>query len=285
MSSFPANEEATVRVAEMIYGSEPIPFDDPAETYHEASKSYPSFDGRLSEGVRRLEASPQLQRSALRSVLRHETAPRIPLPEPLLPVAPLSDVLSERASCRSFTGEPIDLTQLSALLHGCYGVTRVRQDHRYRTVPSGGALYPLEVYAVVRSVRSLERGLYHFDPHRRVLEVLRADATSALEQAVYDPEMVRSAAVTLIISCLFWRSRFKYRQRGYRFSLLEAGHAMQNLLLVARALDLGAVPIGGFYDARVDEIIGADGVEHSSLYLAPVGVATIADEVTNADAS
>jgi SagB-type dehydrogenase family enzyme len=72
---------------------------------------------------------------------------------------------------------------------------------------------------------------------------------------------------------VFWRSRFKYGLRGYRFVLLEAGHAAQNALLAAAALALAAVPLGGFYDRRVDELIEADGVDESALYLVCVGPA------------
>ena len=51
---------------------------------------------------------------------------------------------------------------------------------------------------------------------------------------------------------MFWRTRFKYGLRGYRFALLEAGHVMQNAVLAAAALALPALPVGGFYDRRLD---------------------------------
>ena len=70
---------------------------------------------------------------------------------------------------------------------------------------------------------------------------------------------------------MFWRSRFKYGARSYRFSLLEAGHVAQNFLLAAEALGLAATPVGGFYDDRVDQFVGVDGLFESSLYLLPAG--------------
>ena len=69
----------------------------------------------------------------------------------------------------------------------------------------------------------------------------------------------------------FWRSRFKYGQRGYRFALLEAGHLAQNVLLAAEALDLGAAPIGGFYDRQLAEFLEIDGVNEGPLYVIPIG--------------
>ena len=59
--------------------------------------------------------------------------------------------------------------------------------------------------------------------------------------------------------------------RGYRFALLEAGHVVQNLLLTATALGLGAVPLGGYYDRLTDEFLGLDGVNESTLYTVAVG--------------
>ena len=82
--------------------------------------------------------------------------------------------------------------------------------------------------------------------------------------------LVLPSAAVIVLTALFWRSRFKYGQRAYRFTLLEAGHAAQNLLLTAAALGLRAQPVGGFYDRRVDELVGADGLHEASLYLLPV---------------
>jgi SagB-type dehydrogenase family enzyme len=70
---------------------------------------------------------------------------------------------------------------------------------------------------------------------------------------------------------MFWRTRFKYGQRGYRFTLLEAGHVGQNLVLAATALGLGSVAVGGFFDCRVEELLSVDGVNESALYAVAVG--------------
>ncbi len=86
----------------------------------------------------------------------------------------------------------------------------------------------------------------------------------------YD-ELLDAAALLVVVTGVFWRSRFKYGLRGYRFTLLEAGHLGQNLLLAAAALDLAALPVGGFYDRRVERLLGVDGVNESALYLFAVG--------------
>ena len=61
------------------------------------------------------------------------------------------------------------------------------------------------------------------------------------------PEIGMTATILIFITALFERSTFKYQDRGYRYTLLEAGHVAQNLNLVANALGYGAVNIGGFF--------------------------------------
>jgi SagB-type dehydrogenase family enzyme len=75
----------------------------------------------------------------------------------------------------------------------------------------------------------------------------------------------------IVLTAVFWRSRFKYGARAYRFALIEAGHVAQSLLLGAAALGLRTLPVGGFYDRSVDALIGIDGVHEAALYLLPVG--------------
>ncbi len=74
-----------------------------------------------------------------------------------------------------------------------------------------------------------------------------------------------------MVTAVFWRTRFKYGQRGYRFALLEAGHLIQNAVLAATQLDLPALPLGGFYDRRLDDVVGADGLDEASVHALVLG--------------
>jgi SagB-type dehydrogenase family enzyme len=266
----------TVSEASCVYGDDGVPLDDPAETYHEASKLYPSTVARQVAGSSRLSVSPELQVSATRAVRRNLHRPALPLPAPLAPEVTLAEVLGARRSERGFASGAVTVVELATVLHAGYGVTRPsgRDDPQpLRTVPSGGALYPLEVYAVLARVDDAEPGLYHLDPSRPALEVLSLGASplAVLKEAAVYPEIVEGSAATLLITGMFWRSRFKYGLRGYRFTLLEAGHLVQNVLLMCEALGLAAVPLGGFYDRPVDELLGADGVNESVLYSVCLG--------------
>jgi SagB-type dehydrogenase family enzyme len=262
----------TVRWAPWLYGDDEPPLDDPAELFHEASKVHPSTAGRDARGVMLLETKEQMRRSVGRSVRRWSQVEAVSLPEPAFPELGFSDVLRSRASGREFADEALRLQDVAALLWAGYGVSRPREELPFRTVPSGGALYPLELYVLALRVDGLESGVYHYDPLRHVLESLRsAVAAETVESLTAYPELVVPAAATMFVTSLFWRTRFKYGLRGYRFALLEAGHVGQNLLLAAAALGAAAVPVGGVFDRRVEELLEVDGVDESLVYAFSVG--------------
>jgi SagB-type dehydrogenase family enzyme len=272
----PLPARQTVRWADAIYGA-PVPLDDAAEAYHEASKVSPSQIGRQIEGARRLEASPDLQLATTRAVKRLGP-PGPSLPEPRFPDVSLGQAIAARRSERAFAEEPVLRAELATLLHAAYGVTHALDTVGagyalpLRAAPSGGALYPLEVYVVTLRVRGIDPGLYHFDPLRPGLETIRAGAWADDVAALSTyPEIVSGCGALFLLAAVFWRTRFKYGLRGYRFALLEAGHVAQNIVLAAAALGLGAVPLGGFYDRPTDEFLELDGVNESTLYTVAVG--------------
>jgi SagB-type dehydrogenase family enzyme len=269
-------QHQTARWLEFVYGDRPDP-DDPAEAYHEASKLTPSQLGRQMKGARRLETSPELRLSSTRAVRRHGGV-KIPIATPASLAPALGDVIACRRSRRDFGCEPVATDVLAALLDAGYGVTGALEspdDHppaSVRAVPSGGALYPMELYAAVLRVDGLEPGLYHFDPLSPCLEVVQPGLTEEEVAALSTyPAIASSCAVLLLVAAIFGRTRFKYGLRGYRFALLEAGHVAQNIVLAATALDLAAVPLGAFYDHRADAFLGLDGVNESTLYTIAVG--------------
>jgi SagB-type dehydrogenase family enzyme len=267
---------AKVGFASLVYGREGPSPSDPAEEFHEASKLYPSTIARQSVGVARLAAQPALQAATARAGKRNRHLPARLLPRPVYPGTSLADAIGARRSARSFAPGPVTLEALATLLHASYGVTGPPDGEEataaLRAVPSGGALYPLEVYVLAARVEGLAEGLYHFVPLRSVLETLPPDdPLPRLRSSLAYPEILDGSALTVLVTAMFWRTRFKYGLRGYRFALLEAGHVMQNLLLVATALGLGAVPIGGLFDRQVDDLLGVDGVDESVLYAAHVG--------------
>lgn len=280
MTTIDTSPAPTVKAAPLVYGGTPA-LDDAAEHFHEASKLYPSWGARQTRG-HLLELRADLRHSTARAGKRYYGLPATQLPQPVLPDTSLASAIETRSSVRRFAPATVAIDALSALLHGGYGVTHQLDPTLppgtpplLRTVPSGGALYPLDLYVAAYAVDGVRPGLYHVDSARARLEQLRlADEPELRERigrATMYPELAAGGSLLIAVASMFWRSRFKYGLRGYRFALLEAGHVAQNLLLVATGLGLATVPIGGFFDRRMDDLLGLDGVNESVLYAVAVG--------------
>lgn len=179
------------------------------------------------------------------------------------------EVLERRRSIRDYATGPLTLDELSRLLYAAQGIT---SDRGLRTAPSAGALYPIEVYAIVHNVVDLEPGLLHYAVNSHELERVRSgDLREALVAAALGQSHVGTAGVALVLTAIFQRARWKYRERTYRYVLMEAGHIAQNVYLAATSLGLGACAVGAFLDDQLNELLGVDGEAEAALYLVTVG--------------
>ncbi len=190
------------------------------------------------------------------------------LPDPTTDGMDVERALKERRSVRQYTDEPLQLREVGQLLWAAAGIT---DERGFRTAPSAGATYPLEVYLVVGSVRGLSEGVYRYDPRRhRLSEVDEEDRRDELYQAGLRQDPIREAPVVLVISGVYERTTARYGDRGERYVHMEAGHAAQNIYLQATSLNLGTVVIGAFDDDSIASIMRM-GEGESPLYLIPVG--------------
>ena len=176
---------------------------------------------------------------------------------------PLEAALAARRSVRNFHEEPLTEAQIGQLLWAAQGITH---PNRYRTAPSAGALYPLEVYAATAD------GLFLYNPEdHSLVQILTGDPRPRLYEAALEQAPVREAPLVIVITGVYARTIAKYgKDRAPLYVHLEAGHAAQNVLLQAVALGLGAVPIGGFYETQVKDALSLP-KEQTPLYLIPVG--------------
>ncbi len=180
----------------------------------------------------------------------------------------LEKALSQRRSVRSYTHESLSLSQLSQLLWAAQGITSERG---FRTAPSAGATFPLEMFVVAQNVSGLGKGIYHYHPHENQLELLReADVSEALFRACLSQSMILDAAAVLVFAAIFERTTNRYGERGERYVYNEIGHASQNVHLQVESLGLGTVVIGAYRDQEVEEVLEL-GEEYRVLYLMPVG--------------
>ena len=200
-------------------------------------------------------------------------APQIALPPPTTAGgAGLWETLAARRSVRRFAGTPLALPALSQLLWAAQGITATRQGFGFRAAPSAGALYPVETYLVVNDVQSLSPGVYHYAVQGHGLEQLRAgDFRRQVASAALDQGMAAQANVVWLWTAVFERSKWKYRQRAYRYLYLDAGHIAENVALAAVALGLGSCQIAALYDDECNALLGVDGEEESTIYMTVVG--------------
>jgi len=204
---------------------------------------------------------------------RYSSAKPISLPTPEAEEGgPLWDIIRKRRSVRDFGNDLIPLETLSQLLWATQGITAREGHFSFRAAPSAGALYPVETYVVVNNVEGLEQGLYHYAVDGHELErVELGDFRLKIARAALEQDMCAGANVVFVWTAVFNRSKWKYKQRAYRYVYLDAGHICQNLALAAVALGLGTCSIAAFYDDEVNELLGVDGKEESALYLCAVG--------------
>src|SRR5262249_3307984 len=192
----------TAQFASIVYGPGGVALDDPAELFHEASRLYPNVAPARLEVLQELARGGELARSAARSSRTHDHRPGVPLPEPRVLRGRLGDVLADRRSERVDVLRPVGMRELATLLAASYAA-RPRGRRPRRPGPSAGGLYPLEVYAVVLAVIGIEPGVYHYDPFRHRLALLRPVSFAHLRQALVDPTLADVASALLVVTGVF----------------------------------------------------------------------------------
>ncbi len=181
----------------------------------------------------------------------------------------LEKALDERRSRRSFSGEPLSLSQAGQLLWAAQGISDERRG--YRTAPSAGATFPLDVYLVAGDVDELAPAIYKYEPSEHaVTPVVPGDQRSDLRTAALGQDSVGAAPAAIVITGTYARTTQRYGERGEMYTHMEAGHAGQNIYLQATALGLGTVAIGAFVDDSVSSLLRLSGDE-KPLYIYPVG--------------
>lgn len=191
--------------------------------------------------------------------------------EKFKPKETLHNCLLKRRSVRDYDSDyKLSLNELTVLLFNSYGVTfkskivgfDVDGHIGMRNVPSGGALYPLELYVVIFNAH-IPSGLYHYRSDVNALELLKKGdfAEYLLEVIQAEPYInMRTSSALIITTGIIERLLIKYGDRGYRFLMQESGFVGQTISLLAESIDLGSCWVGGYNDDKVNDFLGVDGV-------------------------
>ena len=192
-----------------------------------------------------------------------------------LAALPVGEAVARRESVRQFSSAPLTLEQLSALLWAVQGVRCVMGPAvALRSVPSAGARHSFETYLAVSRVEGLLPGLYRYLPFDGQLaqvaldpQVGRRAASACLGQS-----FVARAAVTFFWTAIPARMEWRYDLAAYKVIALDAGHVCQNLYLACESMGLGTCAIAAYDQEACDGLLGVDGRDEFTLYIAPVGV-------------
>ncbi|MFQ5952162.1 MAG: SagB/ThcOx family dehydrogenase [Candidatus Omnitrophota bacterium] len=196
---------------------------------------------------------------------------KLPHPETTSKIS-LDEAVKKRKSVRDYSSKPLSEKDLSYLLWISNGINRKEHGYEFRTVPSAGALYPVETYLVVNNVESIPKGVYHYSIKDHLLEEIKeGDFSETVARAALGQDMCADAGAVFIWTGIFQRSKWKYGERAYRYVYLDAGHVAENLALASVGLGLGSCQVAALFDDEINEIIGVDGIEESVIYMSVVG--------------
>ncbi|WP_255170258.1 SagB family peptide dehydrogenase [Natrononativus amylolyticus] len=210
------------------------------------------------------------------------------------PVQPTLSVIGEPvadplAGTEQSSAGDLDRRTLATLLYEANGVvnrvTRNGEEVLFRAASCTGKLYHVDCYAVCGDLEGLPAGVYHFDPRRFSLDVLRTGdyrgvlaeavgesaASDGGSQAAENETGIADAPVTVVATSTWWRNAWKYRERTYRHAFWDAGTVLANLLGAAHALDTRAEVVAGFADGAVSRLVGVDPTEEAPVALVPLG--------------
>jgi len=187
-----------------------------------------------------------------------------------------SETIVKRRTIRAISRESLSLSSLSRLLVDTNGITGetdiAGKKMSLRACPSAGALYPVELYILCNNVEGATRGLYHFNPLTLELCLLDSEySPDVLMRICCGQPQAKIVPAVVVFTAVLQRPLRKYGSRGYRYALLEIGHAAQNLLLSCAANGLACMTTGGFYDDQLNHLLRVDGLDETAMYVAFIG--------------
>jgi len=201
----------------------------------------------------------------------------VPLPSSAglrTPAQDLRAAIEARSSLRKYADAPLSLDELAYLLWCTQGVKRSDPERwTLRTVPSAGARHAFETMLLVNRVEGLPPGLHQYLALEHELRAFASDDDVAqqLAAACLGQQMLETCAVAFLWAADRNRMAWRYGERGMRYLFLDAGHVCQNLYLAAEAIGAGACAIAAFNDDQVNDVLGLDGIDAFTTYIATVG--------------
>jgi len=191
----------------------------------------------------------------------YEGLQAVPMPREIpLPQENLLALYGDRRKTQR--ADVFNLEELSRILLLTYTLTSQTRHpggmFYFRSAASAGALYPTEVYVLSNGVSDLDDGLYHFSIAQHGLVKLRDGSLLGAANEFMKDRTFDDSPLIFFLTAIFFRSAWKYRDRSYRYHLLDTGHVLENLELSFRALGLTSENTFDFDDRPVNRLLGLD---------------------------
>ena len=157
-------------------------------------------------------------------------------------------------------------SDLSTVLHHALASKRIGRtplapdvNLRFRPYPSAGALNGVEFYVLALNVEGLPSCVAHYSSTTGRLCTMRHCESDLFATACIDsPAPHDQAGAAIAVTLVPGRLMAKYGPRGYRLAMLEAGHACQNLCLVAHAAGLSSLVYASYFDDELSAVLSLD---------------------------
>ncbi|WP_209123617.1 SagB family peptide dehydrogenase [Alkalihalobacillus sp. BA299] len=203
-----------------------------------------------------------------------------------LPVIPFSLEVPLTLEDRKITEFP-NQSEIGNFLWYLYGLNQVSQSvftfdfskqasdymQSYRRfVPSGGALYPNELYVYLKT-EDLPAGVYHYDvAHHRLVLLREGNFDSYIARALGNRCDLSNCFGTVFVSTMFWKNFFKYNNFSYRLQGLDAGVLIGQLIEVAKRFGFSLQVYFQFLDRAINHLLGLSEQEESVYTVIPLSV-------------
>ncbi len=190
----------------------------------------------------------------------------------------LHDLITNRRSVREYSKESLTLHELSYLLWTTQGVKEILEPMpeykvTLRTVPSAGARHPFETFLLINNVEGVKPGIYRYlaSKHKLIEFNVTEGMNKKVSKACLGQRFIEKSAVTFIWVADIYKTIWRYKERSYRYALLDAGHVCQNLYLSASTINSGVCAIAAYDDDEMNRILELDGEDQFTIYLATLG--------------
>ncbi|MDH5229870.1 MAG: SagB family peptide dehydrogenase [Gammaproteobacteria bacterium] len=249
----------------------------------------------MSMGVSLFNNNPYIAATLANREAQDDPNDLIELPKPSNLKTSLSATIKARRSKRSYSGQRMSLKELATLLHHAQGITGEQDVAHFdatvtlgkkntvqtRAAPSGGGLYPIDLYFLAMNVADLTPGVYRYSPYYHAVALVKNleaeinnDETKAklIEQLGHFEgwQVNKCNLFFMYVYRLLVNSR-KYADSGLAFGLIEVGCTSQNVHLASTAMLLASCDAGSYSKSGIEKLIGIDGLTEHLVHFTIIG--------------